>query len=303
MRTLLLLIVLLFSGNAAQSQEPPPTPAKTEQKQQAHPKQKQQRTSPDKRGTESSPLFIKVIPPLAVEPRSTEHAEQANDYASSEWWLVWVTLILAVITAILACYTAKLWGATKTLAEDARNTADRQAGDTQESLFMARDSIRLAREEFISTHRPKLIVRRIAINISNDILEIEFVIANIGATSADIMEVSTNLLLPDTRYFLPAIPPYGASLDLPITLESGASVTHAHRATVDETTRFHFLSGYSPDEPADFVHGSVPMIFFGFIAYKDQTIIRRRETAFLRTYDFTSKRFTTVNDPDYEYQD
>lgn len=138
-RISLVLLICLVAGRAY-SNPPSPAPPKAEQKNQEHTQDNQKPTSTDQRGTESSPLFIKVIPPLTVEPSPTEHAQQSNGYTSPEWWLVWVTLILAAITAILAGYTAKLWGATKSLAEDAKRTADRQASEMQASLRIAQET-------------------------------------------------------------------------------------------------------------------------------------------------------------------
>jgi hypothetical protein len=60
-----------------------------------------------------------------------------NDYSSSEWWLVYLTGGLVMVTLGLAIYTAKLWGATKTLSQDARATAERQAGEVRESLAIS----------------------------------------------------------------------------------------------------------------------------------------------------------------------
>ena len=135
---LLAVLCFLIAGlSYAESKEPPPAPAKAEQKNQTPAKHNQGSTSTDQRGAESSPLFIKVVPSLSIEPSPAEHAKQANDYTSPEWGIVWATLILAVITAILAGYTAKLWGATKSLAEDAKGTADRQTGEMKESLRIA----------------------------------------------------------------------------------------------------------------------------------------------------------------------
>jgi hypothetical protein len=141
MRILLLAIALLFARNvAAQSQEQSPILPKASHKPEANPKQHAQGAATDQRGTENTPLFITVIPPLAAEPEPPQKTQNHNDYTSPEWWLVWVTLILAAITAILARYTAKLWGATKALSEDAKRTADRQAGEMQESLEIAERS-------------------------------------------------------------------------------------------------------------------------------------------------------------------
>jgi hypothetical protein len=158
-RISLLLLSCLIADHAF-SNPPPIAPSKAEEKNQANTKDKEQSASTDQRGAESSPLYIKVIPPLPIEPGPTDHAKQSNDYTSPEWWIVWVTLILSVITAILAGYTAKLWGATKSLAEDAKGTADRQAGEMQETLRISRESAKasidaanIARDAMIAGER------------------------------------------------------------------------------------------------------------------------------------------------------
>lgn len=58
-----------------------------------------------------------------------------------EWGLVYLTLALVVVTGCLAIYTAKLWGATKSLAEDAKRTSERQSGEVRESLRIGRETI------------------------------------------------------------------------------------------------------------------------------------------------------------------
>jgi hypothetical protein len=133
-------LVLISVSFAETSQPPTPTPPKAEQKNQTDTKDKQPPTSTDQRGTESSPVFIKVVPTLPVEPSPSEHTQQANWYTSPEWWLVWGTLILATITASLAAYTAKLWGATKALAEEAKQTSTQQASDMRASLSIAKQA-------------------------------------------------------------------------------------------------------------------------------------------------------------------
>src|ERR1051325_8247618 len=115
-----LLLLSCLIAEHTYSNPPPIGPPKAEEKKQANTKDKEQSATKDQRGTENSPLFIRVVPSLSVEDAPTDHAKQSNDYTSPEWWIVWVTLILSVITAILAGYTAKLWGATKSLAEDAK---------------------------------------------------------------------------------------------------------------------------------------------------------------------------------------
>jgi hypothetical protein len=138
------LLLICLVAVPAYSNPPSPAPPKTEQKNQADPKNKEQPAGTDQRSTEGTPVFIKAIPAPPVEPRPAEHAQEPNWYTSPEWWLVLVTVILGAITAILAGYTAKLWGATKSLAEEAKQTADRQAGEMQETLRIGRESSKAA---------------------------------------------------------------------------------------------------------------------------------------------------------------
>ena len=145
--------LICFLAGTAYSNPPSPGPPNAEEKKQADTKEKQQPTKPDRRGTETSPLFIKVIPPLAMDPGPAEHAQNPNGYTSPEWWLVWVTIILAAITAVLAGYTAKLWGATKSLAEDAEKTTTRQASEMQHSLLIAQESADAAKKSAEASER------------------------------------------------------------------------------------------------------------------------------------------------------
>ena len=138
-RISIVLLICLFAGSAYSNPPAPNTP-NAEQKNQVDTKDKQQPTNPDQRGTETSPLFIKVIPPLAVEQDSTKEHENSRSYTSSEWWLVYITGALVLATVGLMVYTARLWGATKSLAEDAEKTADRQATEMETSLRIARES-------------------------------------------------------------------------------------------------------------------------------------------------------------------
>src|SRR5437868_5866881 len=124
MRTILMLVVVLFSDLVlAQSQVPSPTPTEAEQKNQTQTKDEGQSTDANQRGTESPPLVIKV--------------EKTRDYTSSEWWLVYITGALVLATCGLIIYTARLWGATKSIVDDSKKTAAQQATDMKTSLATA----------------------------------------------------------------------------------------------------------------------------------------------------------------------
>lgn len=63
--------------------------------------------------------------------------QKALIYSSPEWWMVGVTLLLALITLILAIYTGKLYRATVRLGKDARDTGTRQADEMEQSIAQA----------------------------------------------------------------------------------------------------------------------------------------------------------------------
>ena len=317
------VLICLLAGPAF-SNPPSPTPSNAEQNPQADTKDKQDSSSTDLRGTETSPLFIKVIPALTIEPRPSEHAEESHWYSSPEWWLVIITGLLTVATIILAGYTAQLWGATKTLAEDAKGTAaqqakdvkeslriaretsERQAGEMQESLRIARESsatavssVDVARQEFISTHRPKIVVRRVSCdeamsNAPEISLQLHLTMTNVGATSATIYEISAILI--DIPSSLPAGPPYGDHSTWKIVLNGGESHTDiVHISTSNDIVgKFNHADGFG---------SCVTSIYcLGYIMYED-SLHRRYRTAFMRRYNAETKRFYGVIDPDYEYQD
>ena len=119
MKVLLLafLFLLIADLSYSQSQVPPPTPPKAGHQPKTDPGQQHENTAIDQRGTETFPLFIKVIPSFSVNPEPSKEHEQTRDYTSSEWWLVYVTAILTVVTLVLAIFTGNLWASTKKTSE------------------------------------------------------------------------------------------------------------------------------------------------------------------------------------------
>lgn len=119
-----------------------PVPAKSAGAPKANATQHGKSTEPDKRGTTALPAIIEISQSSAVQAETTDKTEKPHDYSSSEWWLVYLTGALALITCALAIYTAMLWKATVDLGRDARETSARQASEMQDSLKASRDSIK-----------------------------------------------------------------------------------------------------------------------------------------------------------------
>ena len=135
----IVLLICLLAGPAL-SNPPAPAPSKASDQPETNPKKHKKTTTTDQRGTESSPVYIKVVPSLSVEPQTPKETDEHRDDKSSEWWLVYITGTLVAATIGLMIYTGKLWGATKAMAEDAKQTATRQAAEMKESLRIAEEA-------------------------------------------------------------------------------------------------------------------------------------------------------------------
>jgi hypothetical protein len=303
-RISIVLLICLFPRPAF-SNPPSPTPPKASHQPEANPGQQKQYPAADQRGTETSPLFIKVIPPLAIDPEPAKEYEEARDYSSAEWWLVYVTVGLSAITLVLAIFTGWLWNATRKMGNDARLNSIQQANEmrtslriAQESADTAKASVALARQEFISTHRPMIVVRGVQFgramgNISTLPFQLDFIMANVGSTPATTIEISVTLIHVPSG-ILPAGPPYGERHKDEITVKVGEPHPFCSYIGGDVVDEFNLQDGFGA--------ATTSIYCLGYIIYKDKNCGHYR-TAFLRRYNASSQRFSAVEDPDYEYRD
>jgi hypothetical protein len=149
MRIVVLILFLLCGVRVfAESQPPAPTPSESIEKHKSDSNQNEKNpTEVHKLGTDDAPFVVKLQTPTTDHPKAKEAEEKHKDYSSSEWWLVYLTFALVFVTFGLAIYTAKLWRSTKVLAQDAKDTADRQAADMQASLRIAKDAADAAKDQ------------------------------------------------------------------------------------------------------------------------------------------------------------
>lgn len=223
---------------------------------------------------------------------------------SPDWWIVGATVVLVIVTALLAIFTKRLWEATVQLSRDAKTTSDRQATETQRALAVAEENSRAAKEsaraaneavelgnkQFIAAHRPKLIVRRVQVIVAN-VYMIRYEMHNVGDTPAILVENSELIWLPshDNKSSPPEYPPGS-----PQGTEIASGSFTVALCTPPPEVQDEFIFRYEARERDCF--------FMGKITYRDKagTI---RNTAFLRQYDPATRRFLRVEDADYEYQD
>jgi len=123
-------LLLCGVGICAESQPPPPTPSKTIKNHERYSSQKNHNTQ----------IANQLGSTITDHPKTNENEERHKDYSSSEWWLVYLTFALVVVTLGLAIYTAKLYRATVGLGKDAKSTSDRQAAEMEKSLTIAKEA-------------------------------------------------------------------------------------------------------------------------------------------------------------------
>ncbi len=92
------------------------------------------------------------------------------------WALVFVTLGLAI-------YTAKLWGATKSLSEDAKNTSERQAGEMRASLSIAQKTADAAKQSADVAEEQRGVLQRQAEHLEDQAAQLRATVTQMKETA------------------------------------------------------------------------------------------------------------------------
>ncbi len=187
----------------------PPTPSSggvaDEQKTNNEKPETKSNTNKNLNYDASSTTPIKSLP--IIQPPPTAKPENHN-FFSPEWWIVYFSGFLAVVTAILALYTGKLFRATVSLSKDSKETYERQRSLERPWLFI--DKIRVERREGAP----------IKPDLPNN-WWISFIWKNIGRSPAFIESCIFNIESTDN---LSEIPDYtnAGELTCPSTIAAGA---------------------------------------------------------------------------------
>ncbi|MDO8810574.1 MAG: hypothetical protein Q7J38_00905 [Gallionella sp.] len=201
-----LLLALALMAGSAWSDLPAPEPAKFSSSPNSNATQENQKTGLHKSVTKPLPVPIEIAPSSTIKVEANDKAEKHNDYFSAEWWLVYSTFILAIITFGLALYTAKLYRATVGLGKEAKGTSERQAREMEKSLAIADAAAQaaisgneLTRKTFVSSQRPWVVIHKIVPRSALDLnhgLSFAFIVKNVGHSPAMNVDVSALVHLP-----------------------------------------------------------------------------------------------------------
>lgn len=205
------------------------------------------------------------------------------------------TYTSGMITAginLFADMKAEEWTAAATVAIAGFTIILAIVGYTQAKLTRA--ALELARGDFISTHRPRIIVRIIQgpFRRRDDNQFVWINIVNIGPTTAIIRELGFDLARRKGKLWcIPGADGAPKQID-PIKLISGERHTFEVSAKAAYTEAEIFADALDIEE----------ICAFGAIRYGDENGIVR-ETGFFRIYDPKSEKFIPSKDPGEEYQD
>lgn len=94
------LLLLFICVQFLQSQPPSPTPTAKRDEPQRPTTKRGDQSSNNKRGTEQSPIFVKVLPSSKTQDESPNDKNEALDKSSADWWMVRLTAAIAVIGLI-----------------------------------------------------------------------------------------------------------------------------------------------------------------------------------------------------------
>ena len=235
----------------------------------------------DQRGTESSPLSIKLLNTGENAAEAAEKADAVKHTEQTERWTVDLTFVL--VGATILQFGALLWQG-----------------------WQIRRQITLAHEEFVASHRPKFVIREphlAVIHCPADPPEkvdyqIRFALTNAGETEGTlvesfvvVMEMSkdgwTHLGVEGTHDFFGHIAlPAGGHREITIDMRPKIS------ETITKNLTFH----------RQYPEWNEILFLRGTVVYGDENGINRR-TAFCRHLEYSTLRFRRTDDPDYEYCD
>src|SRR3982074_3010151 len=135
----LALIVAFASDSWGQSQKPTPPPAETTQTKQA--------AKPDERGTGQSPFVLNILPTKESEEKAAAAAKHEDEKTENDRRLARFTELLFWATcalSVIALFQLFVFGW--------------QGIQLKRTVSTAKEATNLARQEFIATHRPKIII-------------------------------------------------------------------------------------------------------------------------------------------------
>ena len=166
--------------------------------------------------------------------------------------------------------------------------------------IIANRAIKLAREEFIASHRPLINVRAIHLHwptSTSGTSQIKLLIRNIGSSVATVTRLTVSLsCISSKKGVSPSMVNEGPKP--PFDIKVGHKVESNWRVGIDLS---NFLFDPSRLLPVEMEPEAV--MDLRIIVYYEDVFRARRETSVYRRYDFKLLRFCKVEDSEFDYTD
>jgi hypothetical protein len=244
------------------------------------------------------------IPVHQVNPENSEEESNGEKKDKTFWErttgdpIALYTLALTAFTGVLAWATYGLLRETKKLAElgaDQAATANRSIALAAQQTDLIRLQHGLAREEYFASHRPRISVTRMSVDLStNSPLKYTFVFVNNGEAVAKRCHWNAGVLLLSEPGAIHGNYSYAFNqrgvFSGPLAIGAGS---------IAQVTENKPLDSKDLD---DIEYNRKWLHVVGTVVYEDNLGVMRT-MGFFRYYDPVRRRFRVVDDPEYEYQD
>lgn len=272
------LSLMLHGQGRTASQRPSPRPTILSQSQQNQTEPQQTKTNNHQRGSEDAPLIVSIAGTTNTKTEISKITKDSDTEPAATWLLVLFNGLLAIFTFCLYRSTEKLW----------------QAGKDQ--MQITRDSLDLARQEFISSHRPIIVVRNFRLVTEKPEVRLKVIvdIANKGATPAKNITIFADIgFKKDNQWVRP--------IDIMTKEAKEIDCIAAGEYLPDIAIESHRILEQG-DSTAFFWDEVFTLVIAGRIDYRDNNEVLRR-TGFMRSLQKRDGSFVASDDPDEEYQD
>ena len=161
----MIVLIGLMALLAAQSQPPVPRAREGKRDQpQSQPTATQQQSSADQRGTEQSPIVVKVQPSPKTDQETAKEKDKEQQESSDKRWtrgLAGLTALVAILQSILIGVQARIASKQNKILESQSTIMDGQLRATEEAANAAKKSAEVAERALIATQRAFLSVKEI----------------------------------------------------------------------------------------------------------------------------------------------
>lgn len=301
-----------------------PGVAKSPSQAQPKPNGGEQQPHTDQRGTEQSPVFVKITPSEVLQDKPESATAKEDDKASADWWMVKLTGVLAFIgffqLIVFGWQAHRLKQTIDTMERlGKKQSEDTQAmaaiADRQLSIMGSQTDIQekqhaIDRLQFLAEHRPRLRVRHVNIRqgpidpaaqsrwMHEQKINGGLCVVNIGGSKARIIESKYRIFF--SKSGLPSEAPYDTGARRLFEDGDELSVGQSCAIPIDD------IITMTPAPPGgsviyqQFEREGWKLYVMGQIRYRDEGGADRF-MGFCRLHD--GQRFKPVDDPDYEYED